>query len=551
MTPTGSPERLPRPDPGVDRWPGKTDARSGPRHHLSMVARGGVLNLVGAASGGLLSFVVVVIVTRGLGPRRAGAFFVAAALFSVLAKTLELGADIGIVRAISRNLALGRAAETRRVLSIALAPVIVGGVLVGCLLWVSATDLAPHLARNFPPDALAPLLRALGALLPVAPVATVLLAGTRGFGTMVPTVVLDRLVRPLMQPVAILLVLAAGLGTTAVVIAWALPVALTVILAAAWLLVLVRQAERALDRSVDSPGRYGALARAFWRFSAPRGLAGLFQVAIAWVDTLMIGALRSAREAGIYTAATRYLLITSLTTLAIIQVVGPKLSELMAREDRPTANAVYQAATGWLILIAWPVNLTILLFTPVLLSLFGGSFRAGGAALAIVAGAALFATAVGPVDVVLLMAGKSTWNLANTALALLINIGLNLLLIPRLGIEGAAIAWAASIVTNNLLPLTQVRRGLGMHPFGRGTIRALTASSIAFGAVGSLTRLWLGATPLGFAVYAVVSGTAYVGLVWRYRAELELAVIGAAVRITRRGRPTAPEPSADVDRPAS
>ncbi len=56
----------------------------------------------------------------------------------------------------------------------------------------------------------------------------------------------------------------------------------------------------------------------------------------------------------------------------------------------------------------------------------------------------------GNVTVVLLMGGKSSWGAINTGAALIVNIGLNLLLIPHLGILGAAIAWGASIVVDNV-----------------------------------------------------------------------------------------------------
>ena len=44
------------------------------------------------------------------------------------------------------------------------------------------------------------------------------------------------------------------------------------------------------------------------------------------------------------------------------------------------------------------------------------------------------------------MGGKSSWGAINTGAALTVHIGLNLLLIPHLGILGAAIAWGAGIM---------------------------------------------------------------------------------------------------------
>ncbi|HEV3397924.1 MAG TPA: polysaccharide biosynthesis C-terminal domain-containing protein, partial [Actinomycetes bacterium] len=67
------------------------------------------------------------------------------------------------------------------------------------------------------------------------------------------------------------------------------------------------------------------------------------------------------------------------------------------------------------------------------------------------------------------MGGRSAWNLANTVLALGANLALNFALTPRWGLAGAAVAFAAGILLNNLLPLVQVWRSMGLHPFGPGT----------------------------------------------------------------------------------
>ena len=100
----------------------------------------------------------------------------------------------------------------------------------------------------------------------------------------------------------------------------------------------------------------------------------------------------------------------------------------------------------------------------------------------------LVATLVGPVDVVLLMAGKSSWNLLNTMVAVVVNVVLNLILIPRYGINGAAVAWAASILLNNLLPLGQTWRFMQLHPFGRGSVIVAASAIGCFGVLASVGR---------------------------------------------------------------
>jgi O-antigen/teichoic acid export membrane protein len=135
------------------------------------------------------------------------------------------------------------------------------------------------------------------------------------------------------------------------------------------------------------------------------------------------------------------------------------------------------------------------------------------------------------------MAGKSSWNLMNTVIALTLNIGLNLLLIPHLGITGAGIAWAASILANNLIPLAQDWIFLELHPFGRGLPKAVVAATVAYLGVGVLVRLTLGLTVPAFLIYGVVATGVYAALAWRFRDDLQLVILRDAIR-PRRGRPT-------------
>ena len=85
------------------------------------------------------------------------------------------------------------------------------------------------------------------------------------------------------------------------------------------------------------------LAAEFWTFTAPRGLTGVFQVTILWVGTLMVGNLSSTAAASVYTASTRYLVVGSVVNLAIIQVIGPKLAELLSR----TSSSAPGTSTRW------------------------------------------------------------------------------------------------------------------------------------------------------------------------------------------------------------
>ncbi|MEW6476288.1 MAG: polysaccharide biosynthesis C-terminal domain-containing protein [Actinomycetota bacterium] len=509
---------------------------------ISAMARGGLLNLVGAAGTGLFTFALVTVLTRGLGAASYGAFVSAMGLFTILSNTAELGADTGMVRSVSRLRALDRVRDVRKTLYVALLPPLAVSTLFGVVLWIWAPQLAEIFGKGEGRDQITDFARWMAPMLPAAGVIRVILSGTRGFGTMVPSVVVDKLGRPFAQvalALGILLLVGGDEGNHGLIaLAWGLPFVAGSVVGMWWLWGLLLKAERR-DRRTNGRRRSrptGVLAEKFWRFTAPRGLAGIFQIVVLWLNTLLVGRLDSTKSAGIFNAATRYVTAGLMVGVAVQQVAGPKLSELMAQRSWDRARGVYQTTTGWLMVATWPLYLTFALFAPTLLQLFGKGFAGGADALTVLGLTMLAATAVGTVDIVLLMGGKSSWNLFNTVVALSSNIVLNLLLIPRYGGTGAAIAWSSSILFTNLLPLLQVWKFLGMHPFGRGFPKAALAALAAYGALGLVLRVALGTSFAVFVLYQVVAGLLYLALLWRHREALQLTVLVGELRRKNRRR---------------
>jgi O-antigen/teichoic acid export membrane protein len=412
------------------------------------------------------------------------------AVFAILNQAAVLGADTGLVRMIARSRGLGQVRDIRPALAGALVPV----VAVAAAFGLAVTLAAPQLARIFGGDnhveAIATYLRILAPFLPLSAAYWTLASATRGFGTMIPSVVIDKLAKPAAQPLLVVAAITGGLGPAALALAWASPAAVAVVPTGWWLWRLLRRAER--DHGLVPARDRRELFREFWRFTLPRALASWFRVAEQWLDVLLVGALISPRAAGIYAAATRLLQMGNYVALAIAQVAEPMFSELLAGRRSDRARGVFQTATAWLMTVSWPPYLALAIFAPVVLRLFGPAYVEGATVVTVLALARILATGVGPVDIVLLMAGRSSLSSMNAAAALSANVALNLVLIPRYGLVGAALAWVVSTAINNLAPLAQVWRSLRMHPFGTGFRHVAAASVACYGVLGLAVRQLLG-----------------------------------------------------------
>jgi O-antigen/teichoic acid export membrane protein len=301
-----------------------------------------------------------------------------------------------------------------------------------------------------------------------------------------------------------------------------------------------RSAEAGRHRSPvrrAGPSRAERLAAEFWRFAGPRAFAGTFQIVVVWLDILLVGALLTRYAAGVYGAVSKLAVVGTFALEGTRLAIAPQLSALLARKERARTADLYQSATRWLMMASWPVYVIFIIFPAVVLGIFGHRYATGAASLVVLSLAMLVSLGTGNVTVVLLMGGKSSWNVLNALSALTVNVVLNLVLLPHLGILGAAIAWAASIVLDNLAAVIEVWLLLHLRPFGPGYGLVVAATVGCFGGAGIAARALLGQTLPALVVAAVLGLIAFAVVAYLARARLQLTELLAALMPGRPLRP--------------
>jgi O-antigen/teichoic acid export membrane protein len=525
-----SEERSSAPAGSIAALPSKGQQVTAPRRPgLTAIARGGALNLLGAGASAAVGVLLVVLVTRGLPQRDAGVFFALTSVFLIAQVLAGLGTGTGLVYFIARMRSLGRVDRIATFQRVALAPVLAVSLLAALVLVVQAPTIAGLIGAQT--QDLSTAVVVLAVLLPIAALSDSLLAATRGYATMLPTMAVDRVGRPLLQFALVAVVLVGGGSTALLAGAWAFPWVMSALLGG-WL--LSRLGRSLPSRSAD-PSPTGTTAREFWRFTGPRVISSVAQLILQRFDIVLISVLIGPAQAAVYTAATRFLVVGQFASVAISNAAQPRLAELLAVDERASAKAVYQSATAWTVLMTWPVYLLCALFADAVLAIFGSAYAAGQQVIIVLAAAMLFATVSGMVDVVLNMAGRTSWTMANAVVAVVAMVGLDLLLIPRLGILGAAIGWAVALVIQNVLPLTQLHVVLRLHPFGRATLAAAALCVTCFGAVPAVARLVWPGSVVAAAVAVAIGAVAFGACCLRWRRMLDLP--GLRALRPRRPRP--------------
>jgi O-antigen/teichoic acid export membrane protein len=440
------------------------------------------LGLAGRVGVLLLGLASIAITTRYLGPDRYGRFALALSfvqLFGVLA-------DAGLTTIVVRELAQ-KPERAASVLGSALA--LRSGLAVAA---AGAAALAA-LAMPYPPDVRVAVLIAgvplvLG-LLNSAFVA-VLQSDLRA-GRIAIADVSGRAA----ALAAVALVVALDLGFYAVVGAAGVGAAVTLALTSALARPLLPSRPHA-DR---------ATMRRLLVAALPLGAALALNEAYFRADALIISLSRPFEELGLYALAWRVAELTATLPAAFLVSVFPLMSRYLATADARMSVAL-RTAGDVLIYAGAAIAVGGALVAPELVRALGGDGFAGAATpLRILLAAAAIGFVNGLYGHALIARDRQLAALWLNVLALVLNVGLNVALVPSYGIEAAA--WTALGCELVLLAGSGwlVRRHLGYLPSFAALARALPAAAAMAAAVWPLREqpLWL-SVPVGAVVYVAV-----------------------------------------------
>lgn len=481
---------------------------------LAKVAGGSALNMLGAAVSALAAFALVVVITRGSSRADAGVFFSVTSVFLVAVFIGQLGTDLGMVYFLSRARALGRQGLIRRYVRVAVRPVLAVALAMSVAMFVLAPQLGRLTNGEHAQQATA-YLRILALFIAPTCVAAVLLAATRGMGTMRANVFIEQIGRQLLQ--IVLVAIAVALPTkNAIGWGWGVPYAGSLVAAYLWWRSILR------DVPVEATEAVEPVGRAFWRFTAPRTVTSVAQQLIQRIDIVLVGALAGATQAAVFTASTRFVVAGQFGSFAITLAVQPALAAALAQHDQLAVRRLFQASSAWLVGITFPLYLTFCVSGPTLQRIFGAGYGGGATILLLVTLGLLIGASCGDVDSALVMSGRTTWSLVNTLFGLAVMLGLDVWLIPDHGAVGAGIGWGVAVSVKNLAGLAQVWLILRIHPFSTAMLMMAALNVVCFVGI----QIGIRSVPLPEALSVgtsfMISGTAYIAGLWILRTPLLL-----------------------------
>ena len=192
--------------------------------------------------------------------------------------------------------------------------------------------------------------------------------------------------------------------------------------------------------------------------SGPMAISAITYLLMQSMDIILLTKYSSFEQVAYYSVAIKLTTILSLVLASVNTVYAPTFAEWYSLKDFKSLKSGIKKSTRLIFILTFPAILVVLLFSNFILGLFGSEYTTAKSALIVLLVGQAVNALCGSVGVYMNMTGKQVvfQRILNTAFA--INVTLNLILIPKYDILGAAIATSISTIFWNILTTIYIYR---------------------------------------------------------------------------------------------
>lgn len=232
------------------------------------------------------------------------------------------------------------------------------------------------------------------------------------------------------------------------------------------LLVVIRKIPAILRfRSVKISGFFKR-----FKYGVQLGLSAIIFVVLGKIDIMMLGYLSVVDNVAIYDVCVLLSFVVIFPYLALVKSSEPKMKSIV--QDKSMLKK-YNSDLSLSISIASIIVLIYFLEPELILSIFGSGYTKGSETLVILAFGYLIINFLGSPIEFLNMTGNVKESLIIMIFCLIINVVFNFLLIPKLGLIGAAIGTLSSMIITKLIGLLYLRKKIGLLLINKDNLKRL------------------------------------------------------------------------------
>jgi O-antigen/teichoic acid export membrane protein len=226
---------------------------------------------------------------------------------------------------------------------------------------------------------------------------------------------------------------------------------------------LVMMGRRLKEKVPAGPRTYDVR---FWLATAfPIFLVESFYFLLTYTDVLVLERYVKLDDVAVYFAATKVLALVAFVYFAVSAATAHRFAQYHVAGEREKLEQFLSDSVKWTFWPSLAATLGLLAIGHYVLALFGPGFSSGYGLLFVLSIGLLARASVGPVERLLNMVGEQRLCAFIYASAFVLNLVLCFVLIPHMGLYGAATATACAMLLESGMLFFVTRKKLGLHVF--------------------------------------------------------------------------------------
>ncbi len=441
---------------------------------LKLIAKSSLFVFIGIVLSKILTYIYRVVIARYFGPEVYGLFSLATMILTGLVAFATLGLYEGLLRFVSFYRGKKDNNKIRYVLRLSIFTLLFSSILFGTLLFLFSDIISLSLFHD---QNLIIFLKIFSFIVPIYVFLYVFLAIIQAFEKInVYTFLLDFL-ENFLKLILIIFFIFLGLKNNAVIFSYFLGAIIVLMIS----FIYCKKKIPEVFGKYDLKEKFKKEVRKkLFSYSWPLVFSTLSYVIFSYIDSLTIGYFKGVSDVGFYNAAVPLAALLIFAPTLFMRLFFPLVTKEFSRNNSFMINELSKQVEKWIFIVNLPVLLLMVIFPGTFLNLlFGAEYLVAENSLRILALGYFFYSISILFYTLLAIAGKSKLLLINVIVTSILNLILNIALVPKYGIIGAAFATLISYIILSSILLLEVKIHISIIPLRRKMLRAVLSVFIS------------------------------------------------------------------------
>ena len=452
-------------------------------NNLKLMARSSLVVFLALLISKFLVYIYKVVIARYFGPEIYGLYSLGAVIAGLFISIASLGLSEGMLRFVALYRGKNQSSRINYLFKFSMRILIFSSLLGGIILFFLAEPLSINVFHN---PSLIFYLKLFSITIPFGVIAYAILTLVRSYEQIGWYLFISTISRNLLEIVFLLLFIFIGLKNEAIAFSYVLGFAGMFALSY-WIL---NSRIRPTFKTEPLPKKEKKkVSSELLKYSLPLIFSTFIFMLMAFGDTFAIGYFKSSLEVGWYNAALPIAMLLTLAPELFIKLFFPLINKEYSKKNMHLISELSKQVSKWIFLLNLPLLMVILIMPEASLNLlFGSEYISAANALRILALGYFVSSSFSAITLrIISMTGRSKLILFNTALVAILNIFLNIILVPMnkigfientSGLAGAALATLLSLIIMGILLTLQANHYASIIPVRRSMFRLVIASII-------------------------------------------------------------------------